>query len=80
MARIELHNAPPGRFLVTFGLEHLAVWYADFLADRETASVRILDHFGLAPIAGPRPAALPAALPAVATRLRLTAPAAAGTS
>lgn len=55
--RMERHNAQLDRFVAAFGLEHLGVWYEDFIADPEAGSARVLDHLGLAPVAGPRPGA-----------------------
>jgi len=55
VAGVEINNAMLERFTVAFGLEHLSVWYEDFVADPEAGSARVLDHLGLAPVAGPRP-------------------------
>lgn len=57
VARMELHNALLERFLVTFGLEHLTVWYEDFVATPDAEADRMLAHLGLAKAAGPLPQA-----------------------
>jgi LPS sulfotransferase NodH len=57
VARMELHNALLDRFLATFGLDHLSVWYEDFVAAPDAEAARVLAYLGLDQAAGPLPQA-----------------------
>lgn len=53
VTRMETHNALLGRFLATFGLEHLSVWYEDFVAAADVEAERVIAHLGLERAPGP---------------------------
>lgn len=57
VARMELHHALLDRFLATFAIPHLSVWYEDFVAAPDAEAARVLAHLGLEPAAGPVPEA-----------------------
>ena len=47
VARMELHNAMLYRFVAAFGLDHLTMWYEDFLLDPEAECDRALAYLGM---------------------------------
>jgi hypothetical protein len=49
----EFQNALLGRLFSVFGLDHLTVWYEDFVADPDAESARVLEYLGLQPAPGP---------------------------
>lgn len=57
--RAENHHAHLRGFLTAFGLEHLHVWYEDFVASPDAEAARIFDHLGLTPTSGTVPVKTP---------------------
>jgi LPS sulfotransferase NodH len=57
VARMELHNAMLGRFVTAFGLDHITMWYEDFLAAPEAECDRALAYLGLPRTSAPLSAA-----------------------